>query len=111
MHTNQFSDDIPRFSVIIGLTVLSGDNDRTSYYRTVELPFIPRVGDYLSSDDWGLTFADEGAEVLSIGLDLSTHEVHVWIKDLDLQVYAEAWDTEDEMFAACCRGFTKIERL
>jgi len=98
------------FTISVFVTVQTGKDTYRRIARTTQLPFVPRVGDFLCSDAWGLTFEDEGAEVKSVGIGLDDGLIVVWIDDDNTtwkDIDAVPWKDADDMIAACYAGFTE----
>lgn len=75
--------------------------------RSVRMPFVPRVGDYVCANDWGLTFEGEGVQIESIYLALdAVGEVYAWLPS-DRETYKDldVWGSIDQMIEECYRGF------
>ena len=91
---------IRRFTVKVSILVWVSEEKWRVMQRDMQTSFVPRVGDSLFGETWGLAFFEEGCEVEHIGIGVDDEEIVVWLKD-DL----DSWKDGDDMLDKCYHGF------
>jgi|GEM_PF-3757500 hypothetical protein len=104
-------DEIPAmFTIHVCVMVKVSENKFRRLRRTTTLAFVPRVGDFLCDESWGITFDHEGVEVKSVGISLDDGDVFVWIEN-DLTTWKDMdsvpWKDADDMVDECYQGFSE----
>ena len=92
--------------VLIRVTI--NEKETRLLHRDVQLPVLPRVGDYLCAHRWGLGFSAEGAVVESVGISLDDAPMWVWVAD-DTDSWRDmaVWGTEKNMLDQCYCEFNE----
>ena len=99
------------FTIHVCVTVQVSADEFRSLRRTIQLAFVPRVGDLLCDASWGITFDHEGAAVKSVVIGLDDGDVFLWIED-DRKTWkdidAVPWKDADDMVDECYQGFSEL---